>query len=49
MTCALVLAAKKSDPRVYDTPLDIFRGMCEAVTLLTVAYNGIAEVNQLRM
>ena len=49
MTCALVLAAKKSDPRLYDTPVDVLRGVCEGICILAIGYNGIAELNQLRM
>lgn len=49
LTCALVLAAKKTDPRRYDEPVDIFRGICEAISLLAIGYNGVAEVNQMRI
>ena len=49
LTCALVLAAEKRDPRQYDAPVDVFRGICEGFTLLTVVYNGLAELNHLRM
>ena len=49
LTCALVLAAKKPDPRKYDKPVDIFRGLCEACILLIAAYATIAELNQMKM
>ena len=49
LTCALVLAAGMRDPRLYDSPVDVFRGICEAITLVTVGYNGLSEINQLRM
>ena len=49
LTAALVLAAKKMDPRMYNKPEDVFRGICEGLTFLMVSYNGISEFNQLRM
>ena len=49
LTCALVLAARKQDPRLYDEPADIFRGICEAIAALLLGYYGISELNQLRM
>ena len=49
LTCALVLAAKKKDPRKYDEHYDIFRGCCEALSFFMIAYNGVAEINQLKM
>ena len=49
LTCALILAAHKLDPRQYDTPVDIFRGICEGVSFIAIGYNGIAELNQIRM
>ena len=49
LTCALVLAAKKLDPRMYDEPIDILRGICEGSVLIAIGYNGISELNQLRM
>ena len=49
LTFALVLAAEKIDPRLYDTPFDVFRGICEGFTLLSVLYNGFSEINQMRM
>ena len=49
LTCALILAAKKSDPRLYDTPVDVVRGVCEAISIITIGYNGVAELNQLKM
>ncbi len=49
LTCSLVLAARKPDPRVYDTLLDVFRGVCEGLSIISIGYNGIAELNQLKM
>ena len=49
LTIALVLAVRKPDPRRYDAPEDIFRGLCEAFTLLTICYNTVGELNQMRM
>ena len=49
LTLALVLAARKDDPRRYNQPLDVLRGICEAVSFLAISYNGLAELNQLRM
>ena len=49
LTFALMLAAEKTDPRVYDEPIDVFRGICEAFTLLTILYNAFSEFNQMRM
>ena len=48
LTIALVLAAKKPDPRVYNTPLDYFRLICEVILFLVViVYNGVAEIRQM--
>lgn len=49
LTCALVIAARKQYPHLYDQPLDIFRGVCEGAALLLIGYYGINELNQLRM
>ena len=49
LTSALVLAARKQDPRQYNEPVDIFRGLCEAIAALLLGYYGISELNQLRM
>ena len=49
LTGALVLAARKEDPREYDDIEDIFRGVCEGISLILIGYNGITELNQLRM
>ena len=49
LTCALVLAAQVPDPRRYDRPVDVFRGVCEGIFLLITTYNSLAELNQLRM
>jgi len=49
LTCALVLAARKQDPRLYNEPVDIFRGICEGLAALLLGYYGISELNQLRM
>ena len=48
MTTALVLAARKQDPCLYNEDLDIFRGICEAVLFLCVMYNIFREVFKLR-
>ena len=48
MTSALVLAARKSDPRHYSTNVDIFRGMCEAAELICTLYNILRELYQLK-
>ena len=47
MTSALVLAARKSDPRHYDTNVDIFRGICEAAELICTLSNILKELYQL--
>ena len=49
LTCALVLAARKQDPRQYNEPVDIFRGICEGLAALLIGYYGISELNQLRV
>ena len=49
LTCALVLAARKQDPRQYNEPVDIFRGICEGLAILLIGYYGISELNQLRV
>ncbi len=49
LTCALTLAAKKPDPRLYDTPLDVLRGICEGLVVVAIGYNGLSELNQLKM
>ena len=49
LTSALVLAARKQDPRLYNKPVDIFRGLCEVIAALLLGYYGISEINQLRM
>ena len=49
LTCALVLAARKPNPRQYSEPVDIFRGICEGLTILLIGYYGINELNQLRV
>ena len=48
MTLALVLAARKADPREYDEGVDIFRGICEALLLLCITYNVFVEVYQFK-
>ena len=48
-TCALMLAAEKEDPRCYDSPVDVFRGICEGLVIIVTIYNAVAELNQMRM
>ena len=48
MTSALVLAARKTDPRKYDEGVDIFRGICEAVLVLCILYNVLVELYQFK-
>ena len=48
LTLALVLAARKQDPRDYDEGVDVFRGICEAFLLIFTLYNLLVELNQLR-
>ena len=38
MTSALVLAAKKTDPREHDDGIHIFHGICEALIFLSIIY-----------
>ena len=47
LTCALVLAAGKRDPRSYDQPVDVFRGCCEALALLLIVAKGIFEIHHI--
>ena len=48
LTIALVLAARKTDPSSYDEGIDIFRGICEALLLLSIFYNLLVEIYQLK-
>ena len=48
MTLALVLAARKIDPREYDDSIDIFRGICEVLFFLSIMYNVFVEVYQFK-
>lgn len=48
MTLALVLAAKKQNPSLYDEGVDIFRGICEGVLVLCVMYNVFREMYKLK-
>jgi len=48
MTSALVLGARKSDPRHYDTNVDILRGICEAALLICILWNIPRELYQLK-
>lgn len=48
MTLALVLAARKQDPRDYDEGIDIFRGICEAILLIVTLYTMFIEIYQLK-
>ena len=48
LTAALVLAAKKTDPLVYDSPVDYIRLLCEvSLILIVVVNNGYAEIRQM--
>ena len=47
-TLALILAARKIDPSNYDTGVDIFRGLCEAVLICCILYNVVVEVSQFK-
>ena len=48
MTSALVLAARKSDPRDYDANVDILRAVCEATLLICILWNIPRELYQLK-
>ena len=48
MTLALVLAARKQDPRDYDEGVDVFRVICESFLLIFTLYNFFTEVYQLK-
>ena len=48
LTLALVLAARKQDPRDYDEGVDVFRGICEALLLIVTMYTLLIEVYQLK-
>lgn len=47
LNVALILAANSPDPRVYNRPVDYFRGLCEAVTVMNILWNLLAEINQM--
>ena len=47
LNVALVLAANSPDPRVYSSPADYVRGVCEAVALLNTLWCLLAEVIQM--
>ena len=45
LTVALVLAALKKDPHYYNhSPLDIFRGICEGITLLLITLSLLVQI-----
>ena len=48
LTLALVLAARKQDPRDYDQGVDVFRGICEGLLLIFIIYTTIIEFYQIR-
>ena len=48
MTTALVLAARKTDPREYDEGVDILRGIFEPLLFLCIIYNVFAEMFQFK-
>ena len=47
LTVALVLAARKQDPRDYDEGVDVFRGICEAFLFIFTFYTLLIEIYQL--
>ena len=48
LTVALVLAGKKSDPRVYCSYVDYIRLICEVcLFMVVIVYNGGAEIGQM--
>ena len=47
LVCALVIAARKQRPELYDNKIDIFRGLCEAAVIIFVGWNGLAEGRKL--
>lgn len=49
LTLAVVLAARKSDPRQYNEPVDVFRGLCEAISVLIILWNGVFELIEMTM
>lgn len=49
LTPAIVFAAHKPDPRQYNEPLDVFRGVLEAIALLITFFNCASELIQLIM
>lgn len=44
LSTALVLAAMKNDPTAYDQPVDIFRAMCEGLTLLLITLSLLKDI-----
>ena len=48
MTFALIAGGEAEDPTKYNHGIDVFRGICEILSLLFCTYGLAAEVNQLR-
>lgn len=48
MTLALVLAARKRDPRDYDEGVDVFRGICEALLFINTMFTLLVETYQFK-
>lgn len=44
ISAALILAAIKSDPTVYKQPVDIFRAVCEGLTLLLITFSLLSDI-----
>ena len=44
LTCALVLAASQVDPRRYSQDVDVFRGICEGLSLLLLVLATLSEI-----
>ena len=43
-----MVAGSTDDPLVYDSPLQILRGICEVFTALHWLWDLVSELNQLR-
>ena len=44
ISVALIVAAMEQHPELYDEPVDIFRGVCEGITLLLVTLSFLTEL-----
>ena len=49
ISVALIAAAMNDNPRMYDEPVDIFRGVCEGITLLLVTLSFVTELYHIYM